>query len=361
MFTKYQWLAARLEALIQKNIRTGVNKLPTEQELSEKYQLSRQTVRMALKTLEEKGLIEKKQGSGSYITGRSPKSQENMIAVLLINDQDYIYPGVIRDIQNTLTDSGFFSMVYSTDNQVSKERELLETLLQKPPRGLIVEGCKSALPNPNLDLYRRLISKNCEIVFLYNRYPELSDCLFVKDDNFSGSSLLVQHLAAQGHTKIGGIFKSDDMQGPERYQGFLETLRDLKLPLFDSQVCWYDSRDLKKLTHTGDTALLKEIVQELSSCTAIVCYNDVLAYHLVQVLLQSGYQLPRDIAVTAFDNTYLSNSDILTITTLSHLPHEMGTRAASTMLKKLKGLPVHSQEVRWNLNQKESTLQSGNP
>ena len=52
MFTKYQWLAARLEALIQKNIRTGVNKLPTEQELSEKYQLSRQTVRMALKTLE---------------------------------------------------------------------------------------------------------------------------------------------------------------------------------------------------------------------------------------------------------------------------------------------------------------------
>lgn len=246
MFTKYQWLAARLEALIQKNIRTGVNKLPTEQELSEKYQLSRQTVRMALKTLEEKGLIEKKQGSGSYITGRSPKSQENMIAVLLFNDQDYIYPGVIRDIQNTLTDSGFFSMVYSTDNQVSKERELLETLLQKPPRGLIVEGCKSALPNPNLDLYRRLISKNCEIVFLYNRYPELSDCLFVKDDNFSGSSLLVQHLAAQGHTKIGGIFKSDDMQGPERYQGFLETLRDLKLPLFDSQVCWYDSRDLKK-------------------------------------------------------------------------------------------------------------------
>lgn len=60
MFTKYQWLAARLEALIQKNIRTGVNKLPTEQELSEKYQLSRQTVRMALKTLEEKGLIEKR-------------------------------------------------------------------------------------------------------------------------------------------------------------------------------------------------------------------------------------------------------------------------------------------------------------
>lgn len=355
MAMKYKWLSTRLEALIQKNIQKGINKLPTEQELCEKYQLSRQTVRTALKTLEEKGLIEKKRGSGSYITGRSPKSQENIIGILLFNDQDYIYPGVLRDIQNTLSEGGFFATVFSTDNQVSREREILKALLENPPRGLIVEGCKSALPNPNLDLYRRLISKGCEILFLYNHYPELSDCLFVKDDNFSGSSLLVQHLAARGHTRIGGIFKSDDMQGPERYQGFLETLRDLKLPLFDSQVCWYNSHDLKKLTHTGDTGFLSEMVQELSSCTAIVCYNDVLAYHLVRVLIRSGYRLPGDVAVTAFDNTYLSNSDILTITTLSHLPHEMGTRAANTMLRKLKGLPVHSQEVRWNLNQKEST------
>ena len=61
------------------------------------------------------------------------------------------------------------------------------------------------------------------------------------------------------------------------------------------------------------------------------------------------------ISLAAFDNTYLSNSDILSITTLSHQPHEMGVRAADTLLKKLKGLPVHSQEARWNLNQKEST------
>lgn len=356
MVLKYKWLADRLEALIQKNIRQGINKLPTEKELCEHYNLSRQTVRMALRSLEEQGLIEKRRGSGSYITGRSPRPRENMVGVLLFNDQDYIYPGVLRDIQTTLLESGFFTVVYSTGNRVSREREILLELLKKPPRGLIVEGCKSALPNPNLDLYRQLIKKGSEIVFLYNHYPELSDCLFVKDDNISGSSLLVRHLADQGHTRMGGIFKSDDLQGPERYQGFMETLRDLNLPLPDRQVCWYDSYDLEKLTGSGDAAFLYEMVQKpLSSCTAIVCYNDVLAYHLIDVLLRSGYRLPKDMAVAAFDNTYLSNSDILTITTLSHLPHEMGTRAAGTLLKKLKGLPVHSQEAPWILNQKEST------
>ncbi len=98
------------------------------------------------------------------------------------------------------------------------------------------------------------------------------------------------------------------------------------------------------------------MVQEnLSSCTAVVCYNDIIAYHLINVLMQLDYQLPESMAVTAFDNTYFSNSDILTITTLSHHPHEMGTKAAHMLLNKIKGLPVHAQEAQWYLNLKEST------
>ena len=60
-------------------------------------------------------------------------------------------------------------------------------------------------------------------------------------------------------------------------------------------------------------------------------------------------------AVTAFDNTYLSNYGPLSITTLAHRPHEMGTKAAQTVINKMRGLPVNSQEIPWSLNLKEST------
>ena len=193
-------------------------------------------------------------------------------------------------------------------------------------------------------------------MFLYNYYPALNDCIFIKDDNYSGSSLLVRHLAAQGHTAIGGIFKSDDMQGIERYQGFTETLRDLELPVSDHSICWYGSRDLDRLLHEKETQFLKEMVTEsLSSCSAVVCYNDIIAYYLVDELQSAGYRLPEDMAVTAFDHTYFSSSNILAVTTLSHEPHEMGTKAAEAVIKKLSGLPVSSQETRWKLNLKEST------
>lgn len=56
---KYQWLENRLELLIQNQIQNGKDKLPSEQELCERYQISRQTVRTALNSLEEKGMIRK--------------------------------------------------------------------------------------------------------------------------------------------------------------------------------------------------------------------------------------------------------------------------------------------------------------
>lgn len=81
----------------------------------------------------------------------------------------------------------------------------------------------------------------------------------------------------------------------------------------------------------------------------------MIAYYLLRELRQAGYHLPDDMAVTAFDNTYLSNYGPLSITTLAHRPHEMGTKAAQTVINKMRGLPVNSQEIPWSLNLKEST------
>lgn len=44
----------------------------------------------------------------------------------------------------------------------------------------------------------------------------------------------------------------------------------------------------------------------------------MIAYFLIKELNLAGYHLPDDMAIGAFDNTYLSNSQILTLTTLSH-------------------------------------------
>lgn len=356
MSIKYKWLAGRLKEMTEKYRNAGIEKLPTEQELCSRYHVSRQTVRQALALLEDSRLIVKRQGSGSYITGLSSDPSRNTISVLISDDQEYIYPGVLADIRSELDKNGFSSRVHITGNRTETEYQILLGLLDTPPLGVIAEGCKSALPSPNLDLYRRLIKKGTSVVFLHNYYPALADCLYVKDDNAGGSAMLVRHLAERGHISIGGIFKTDDLQSIERYRGFMETMRALHLNTADEKIGWFDSRDQYALETSRDTSFLRVIAKEsLTSCTAVVCYNDMIAFYLMQELRQAGYRLPEDMAVTAFDNTYLSNYGPVSVTTLSHKPHEMGTLAAKTLIQRLKGLPADPQEVPWKLNLKEST------
>ena len=356
MSIKYKWLAGKLKEMTEKYRNAGIEKLPTEQELCSRYHVSRQTVRQALSILEDSRLIVRRQGSGSYITGLSTDPSRNTISVLISDDQEYIYPGVLSDIRSELDKNGFSCRVHITGNRTETEYQILLGLLDAPPLGVIAEGCKSALPSPNLDLYRRLVKKGTSVVFLHNYYPALQDSLYVKDDNTGGSAMLVRHLAERGHISIGGIFKTDDLQGIERYQGFVETMRALHLNTADEKIGWFDSRDQYALETSRDTSFLRAIAKEaLSSCTAVVCYNDMIAYYLIQELRLAGQKLPEDMSVASFDNTYLSSSERLTITSLSHRLHETGTEAARMMIRKLKGLPVQSVELPWELREKQST------
>lgn len=66
---------------------------------------------------------------------------------------DYVFPSILREIEDVLSQQECTSIIYATQNQVSNERRILSRLLEEPVNGIIVEATKSALPNPNLDLY----------------------------------------------------------------------------------------------------------------------------------------------------------------------------------------------------------------
>ena len=217
--TKYEALANTLTERIRRNLQSGISRLPTESQLCAEYHVSRQTVRAALALLHKQGIITSRQGSGSYATGVSTDNGGGVIPILIASSQEYIYPQLLSDIQAALLEHKYQLRIYPTGNDTSVERSHLKTLLLQPPCGMIAEGCKSTLPSPNLDLYERLRERGTFILFLHNYYPAFPDSVYVKDDNYYGGCLLAEHLVSLGHTRIAGLFKMDDAQGPERYHG----------------------------------------------------------------------------------------------------------------------------------------------
>jgi len=162
MVPKYQTVADSMRQEIESGQYSERQLLPTEQVLCQRFQISRQTVRRALSLLEDEGLITRRQGSGSRLREhKEPEAILNCaIAVVTTYIGDYIFPDILRGMETVLSANSSAPLLFATQNQLSVERKILQTLLtMKELDGVLVEGTKTALPNPNLDLYQKLIDR----------------------------------------------------------------------------------------------------------------------------------------------------------------------------------------------------------
>lgn len=351
MSAKYIRLADILRESIFQNTGHGIYKLPSEKELCEQYHMSRQTVRTALRLLTEEGLIEKRQGSGSYSTGLGP--MQNTIAVMVNYAEEYTTPTFLANLKSVLGEKGYSIQIHSTQAKISKERQILNELNDSSIRGMIVEASRSALPNPNLDLYESLTAKGVSILFsggIYRDFPGVC----IQEDNYYGGYLLTKHLIQLGHTQIAGIFKLDDCTGLERYSGFAAAMRDFHIPLPEDLTAWYTTAELEALEGRGDTGFLTNLVRRCKGlCSGIICQNDEIAYWLLRELGYAEIRVPEDISVVSFDNSYMSDLHSVHITTLAH-DRDPGSAAAYTLLRMIQGETVFSEELSWNLVTKNS-------
>ncbi|MDE7323795.1 MAG: GntR family transcriptional regulator [Lachnospiraceae bacterium] len=359
MSAKYIRLASQLKNLIEKNLESDtIYQLPTEAALCQTYNVSRQTVRKALSVLEEEHWIKKRQGSGSYAVGSPRQGGASQIAILVHSNTEYIYPRLLADLCGTLQKHGFSWTVYVTENQISKEREILQFLLENqdnPVRGIVSEGCKTSFPTPNHDLYSRLAQNRISILFFRGSYSNLPDFPSVKDQNFDGGYALGQYLVTLGHQKIGGIFKTDDIQGIEQCSGLLSALRDAQLLSCEEYICRFDTHQLTALQKEQDTGFLSDFLdRQLQGVTAIVCCDDEIAYWIIKELTYRKVRVPDDVSVVCFDCSYLSDLSSVPITSYAQKEHDIGTAAAESVLKIIKGSSVFLQRCPWQLVIKRS-------
>ncbi|MEM9631546.1 MAG: GntR family transcriptional regulator [Pseudomonadota bacterium] len=75
---RYVQLCRRLEEGINDGVLAPNSSLPPERELADMTELSRVTVRKAIQELVQKGLIEQRQGSGSFIREAAPKVEQSL-------------------------------------------------------------------------------------------------------------------------------------------------------------------------------------------------------------------------------------------------------------------------------------------
>lgn len=340
---KYAELARRLRTEIQSGVYLAGQQLPSENELAAMTGYSRQTVRQAMGVLEQEGLTYRVQGSGTYVRSAPARRQPTRnIAVVTTYIGEYIFPAILHGIDHILVKNGYTPMLNATRNRVDNERRILTELLQKPIDGMIVEGTKTALPNPNIDLYERFAEMGIPVVFINGFYPNLKKPVYVAADDRAGGFAACTTLMEKGHRRIAGIFKSDDIQGHRRYAGYAEALCRAGLSVEDDHVMWYTTENRDSLLDTCTLSVL-------STCTGVVCYNDEVALCILEVLGKAGVAVPQQMELVSFDHSTLARLSPTPFLSLSNPKETLGRLAAEKLLHILGGRAEQSVLLPWNI------------
>lgn len=332
---KYQKLYHWGYTMIISGVIKDGEKFPSEHILQKKFGYSRQTVRTALHQLEEEGLITRIKGSGTYVSYERGSADEEKprIGLVLSYFSDYLFPQLYEGIKAVLDDKGYVLEVAVTRNRLNDEMLFLEGLLKKNPAGLIIEGTRSSFPNPNIRLYEEIRKKNIPTLFLHNHYENLKfDSMELSDAKASYE--LTRLLIQNGHRRIGGIFKYDDLQGMERYRGFIECLSDYGVPFDDDWIRWYSTKDMEeKLSKKG----LQRMYKRTRDCTAMMTYNDEVAGYYMDFLQEKGLKVPEDVSIVSFDDAMvpIPGSNVK-ITSAVHPKYSFGRLAARNLLRMME-------------------------
>lgn len=139
--------------LLNDQLRTG-DKLPTERELSQILELSRNSIREALRTMENMGMVESHQGSGNYLVGNIGKSfTDSLSMMVLMKRVDYLEISQLRrgiEIQaltlaiNKITEENLHNL-NKVLNKMDACSEKQEAVLDKEFHYAIVCACKNEL------------------------------------------------------------------------------------------------------------------------------------------------------------------------------------------------------------------------
>ena len=165
------------------------------------------------------------------------------------------------------------------------------------------------------------------VVFDCDDYPEFYN---INIDNSGAMKEIVRHIVCD-HKAETVNYISGPLSNPEakaRYEAFLSVMAENGKTVENGRVYFGEFRSID-----GINAIESFITSGLSMPDAIICANDAMGISAVMALERYGYEIPKDIRVTGFDNTYTARNYSPALTSVTRPLKEAGIKACEILIK----------------------------
>ncbi len=254
------------------------------------------------------------------------RRQTDTIGVILPELMDEFFMDLIHSIDEEAYRANRFVMISSSHSQ----RNIVETLIEFMGSGRVdgVILMASELDNSVVEL----LKKSKRPIVLLNASKQINSMVSFNVNNYQAAMAIVEHLIGHGFRNIA-IIKgpAGNCDADERFKGYTDALAKQDLPLQEDLIV-----DGNFTIQAGYYGLMR-LMSQSQKPEAIFAANDMMALGAYEAARSSHIQIPRDVAITGFDDIFLSRLLTPRLTT-AHVPiFELGSKAVRYLLRMISG------------------------
>ncbi len=235
------------------------------------------------------------------------------------------FSAVIEGISKQVKKVGYSLLVtYLYGNQDRKEQ--LRSLNLSECAGLILLATEMSEED-----IKWFSSANRSVVVLDSYFENYNlDCIVI--DNIQGAYLATSHLIDHGHSRIGHLASSVEINNfKERHEGFVKAVNR------SSKTCdsIYNTIRLRPTTEGAYEDMKAFLEKRPNLPTAFFADNDIIAISCMRALKEAGYKIPQDISIVGFDDTPMAYVTSPKLTTIRVAKEMLGIRAVIRLIEKI--------------------------
>jgi LacI family transcriptional regulator len=263
---------------------------------------------------------------------RSLRTQQTYTVGFVVPDvASPFYAASLKGAQSVLESAGYRVMLMDSELSVEGEVAALRTLVNQRVDGLLLAtaGIEPAV-------FEEIVGgAGLPCVFL-DSVVDGAGAAAVTLENEAGIVLLVEHLQAHGHTRIGLLAGSQlETSGVERLEAFVRALDPA--PELVRPCAW---------TPEAGAAETRHLLELDPRPTAIVASSAELGLGCLAACRELGVRLPDELALAIFDDPYFGALLEPSLTAIGYDPTEVGRAAARLLVDAMRDEDVERREVR---------------
>ena len=343
---KYQ----QVYTVLRREIETGKwrpgDRLPTEADLGRTFEASRITVGRAVRELQSAGLVQRRAGSGTYVTSGNRPTLGLSFGLLIpdLGETEIFEPMCQGMMASPLARQ--HALVWGSLNcdAASKQDrawDLCRQYIARRVSGVFFAPLELSAPEDDVNrrIVRALDDARIPIVLLDRPalpYPESSDHDLVGIDNRSAGFRITDHLLRLGCERVAFVGVANAAATVDaREAGYREALYASGRPLDHGAIRRIDPTDADSVRALMDAC----------RPDGIVCANDRTAGRLMHTLLQLGYAIPRDVRLVGIDDIEYARLLPVPLTTLRQPTRQIGDAALGAMLERVKRRDAPARDI----------------